>query len=130
MAVQQQLGKQVVLLDIHPEWAGQRVDNFLMARLKGVPRSRVYRLLRKGEVRVNKKRIKPEYKLQAGDVLRVPPVQISEQAPPASVSQSMGQLLKASILLELPGLLVVNKPAGLAVHGGSGVNLGLIEALR
>ncbi|WP_299974481.1 23S rRNA pseudouridine(955/2504/2580) synthase RluC [uncultured Pseudoteredinibacter sp.] len=124
------IGRKVVLLEIDADQAGQRVDNFLAARLKGVPRSRIYRLLRKGEVRVNKKRIKPEYKLAAADVVRIPPVTLKEQAPQAAVSQSMGRLLENSILLELPGLLVVNKPAGLAVHGGSGVNLGLIESLR
>lgn len=130
MAEQDQLGKQVVYLTVDEDQAGQRVDNFLMARLKGVPRSRVYRLLRKGEVRVNKKRIKPEYKLKAADIVRVPPVQMAEREAPASLSQSMGRLLQDSILLELPGLLVINKPSGIAVHGGSGVNLGLIEALR
>ncbi|MBB6521968.1 23S rRNA pseudouridine955/2504/2580 synthase [Pseudoteredinibacter isoporae] len=124
------IGRKVVLLEVDADQAGQRVDNFLAARLKGVPRSRLYRLLRKGEVRVNKKRIKPEYKLAPGDVVRIPPVTVKEQAPQAAVSQSMGRLLEKSILLELPGLLVVNKPAGLAVHGGSGVNLGLIESLR
>lgn len=125
-----ELGKKVVFLDVDADQAGQRVDNFLMARLKGVPKSRVYRLLRKGEVRVNKKRIKPEYKLQSGDVVRVPPVTLAEREAPPTPSQSMSRLLQQSILLELPGLLVINKPSGIAVHGGSGVNLGLIEALR
>ncbi|GAA6152119.1 23S rRNA pseudouridine(955/2504/2580) synthase RluC [Pseudoteredinibacter isoporae] len=124
------IGRKVVLLEVDADQAGQRVDNFLAARLKGVPRSRLYRLLRKGEVRVNKKRIKPEYKLAPGDVVRIPPVTVKAQEPKGAVSQSMGRLLEQSILLELPGLLVVNKPAGLAVHGGSGVNLGLIESLR
>lgn len=125
-----ELGKKVVFLDVDADQAGQRVDNFLMARLKGVPKSRVYRLLRKGEVRVNKKRIKPEYKLQAGDFVRVPPVTLAEREAPPTPSQSMSRLLQKSVLLELPGLLVINKPSGIAVHGGSGVNLGLIEALR
>lgn len=125
-----EIGQKVVFLEVDADQAGQRVDNFLAARLKGVPRSRLYRILRKGEVRVNKKRIKPEYKLAPGDIVRIPPITLKEQAPQAAVSQSMGRLLEKSILLELPGLLVVNKPAGLAVHGGSGVNLGLIESLR
>jgi len=125
-----ELGKKVVILEVDADQAGQRIDNFLLARLKGVPKSRIYRLLRKGELRVNKKRTKPEYKLQAGDLVRVPPIRLAEREPPASLSQSLGQLLEKSILFELPGLLVINKPSGIAVHGGSGVNLGLIEALR
>lgn len=129
-AAESEIGRKVVLLEVDADQAGQRVDNFLAARLKGVPRSRLYRILRKGEVRVNKKRVKPEYKLAPGDVVRIPPITIKEQVPQAAVSQSMGRLLEKSILLELPGLLVINKPAGLAVHGGSGVNLGLIESLR
>lgn len=110
--------------------AGQRIDNFLLARLKGVPKSRIYRLLRKGEVRVNKGRIKPEYRLVGGDSVRVPPIR-REEAPAVPVPDAaLRNLLGASILMETPDLLVVDKPAGLAVHGGSGVSLGLIEALR
>ena len=109
---------------------GQRIDNFLHKHLKGVPKSKVYRILRKGEVRVNKGRVKPEYKLCDGDLIRVPPVRVSEKAAPAMVSSSLEELLKGSILYQDEALLVVNKPSGLAVHGGSGINLGLIEALR
>lgn len=120
----------VQFLTVPEELAGQRIDNFLQARLKGVPRSRVYRILRKGEVRVNKGRVKAEYKLRAGDRVRVPPIRVAEQAPAPVAGESLRQLLEASILYDEKGLLVIDKPAGLAVHGGSGVRLGLIEVLR
>ncbi len=108
---------------------GQRVDNFLLGRLKGVPKSRIYRIIRKGEVRVNGKRVKPEHKLQAGDVVRVPPLRSSRTeavAPSAVLLQS----LKAAILYEDEHLLILNKPSGLAVHAGTNVKTGLIDALR
>lgn len=110
--------------------AGQRIDNFLLSRLKGVPKSRIYRLLRKGEVRVNKGRVKPEYRLEQGDNIRLPPIRVSEAKEVAVPGASLRSHLEHSVLYEDDGLLVVDKPAGLAVHGGSGVNLGLIEALR
>lgn len=121
---------QVQLLEIDIDQAGQRLDNFLMARLKGVPKSRVYNILRKGEVRVNKGRCKPDYKLAAGDVVRIPPVRMAEKAAPARPSNMLTARLEKSVLFENDGLLVLNKPPGLAVHGGSGVSLGLIEVLR
>ncbi len=120
----------VQLLEVDADQAGQRVDNFLMARLKGVPKSRIYRLLRKGEVRVNKGRVKPMTKLCAGDLVRIPPIVVADKKPEVKPGQGLVQLLERSILLETDALLVVNKPAGLAVHGGSGINLGLIESLR
>ncbi len=120
----------VQFLTVPDELAGQRINNFLQARLKGVPRSRIYRILRKGEVRVNKGRVKAEYKLGAGDVVRVPPVRAAEQAPAPVAGDQLRQLVEASILYDAKGLLVINKPTGLAVHGGSGVRLGLIEVLR
>nr|WP_305121486.1 23S rRNA pseudouridine(955/2504/2580) synthase RluC [Microbulbifer elongatus] len=120
----------VQFITVPDELAGQRIDNFLQARLKGVPRSRVYRILRKGEVRVNKGRVKAEYRLQAGDLVRVPPIRVSEEPPPAVAGEQLRRTLEEAILYDKGGLLVVNKPAGLAVHGGSGVRLGLIEALR
>ena len=123
-------GTAVRFIDICEAHEGQRIDNFLIRELKGVPKSRLYRLLRKGEVRVNKSRIKPEYKLCIGDQVRIPPVRIAEEAPDATISNSLEAVLAASVLYEDDGLLVINKPAGLAVHGGSGINLGLIEALR
>ncbi len=103
-----------------------------MAQLKGVPKSRIYNLIRKGEVRVNKGRSKPEYKLCAGDLVRIPPVRVADKTESAQVkiSNQLATLLAKSILYEDDGLLVINKPPGVAVHGGSGVSLGLIEALR
>lgn len=109
---------------------GQRVDNFLLRELKSVPRSRVYRLLRKGEVRVNGRRVKPEYRLNAGDRMRLPPVRIDEKPPRGQVPRSLIETVRAAIIHEDRELLVVNKPAGLAVHGGSGLDFGVIEALR
>jgi len=121
---------QVSFALIDADQAGQRLDNFLMARLKGVPKSRIYNIIRKGEVRVNKGRSKPEYKLLAGDSIRIPPIRVSDEKPEAKVSNQMQKLLDDSILFEDEGLLVINKPSGLAVHGGSGISLGLIETLR
>ncbi len=119
----------VQYLEINTDQAGQRIDNFLLSRLKGVPKSRVYRLLRKGEVRVNKGRIGPKYRLSEDDVVRIPPVRVSKQAP-ISPGRSLRGILSESILLETEEFLVINKPFGLAVHGGSGINLGVIESLR
>ena len=120
----------VQMLEVAPELAGQRIDNFLINVLKGVPRTLVYRIVRKGEVRVNKGRIKPEYKLQAGDVVRVPPIRLPERDEPAPVAQGLLQRLEATIVHEDKALIVLNKPAGIAVHGGSGLNYGVIEAFR
>ncbi len=110
--------------------AGQRIDNFLLRELSGVPRSRVYRMVRKGEVRVNGRRIGPYYKLRAGDVVRVPPWHGAPQALAAQVPGWQLDRLEGAVLFEDDALMVVNKPAGLAVHGGSGIQLGLIEILR
>jgi len=122
---------QVKMIQIDVESAGQRLDNFLLTFLKGVPKSRIYRIIRKGEVRVNRARSKPEYKLEAGDEIRVPPVRVAEResAVPAASSSRLQQI-EAAILYEDARLLVVNKPPGVAVHGGSGISYGLIEALR
>lgn len=108
----------------------QRIDNFLMHELKGVPRSYVYRILRKGEVRVNKKRIKPTYKLKDGDSVRIPPVFLPEKQSQKNAPLSLLKKLEASILLEDNDMIFINKPSGLAVHGGSGVQYGLIETFR
>jgi 23S rRNA pseudouridine955/2504/2580 synthase len=110
--------------------AGQRIDNFLMRHFKTVPRSRVYRLLRKGEVRVNRKRVDAEYRIQEGDELRLPPVRIDADAQPDRPSSSLLELLERSIIFQDKHLLVLDKPAGVAVHGGSGLSFGVIEALR
>lgn len=121
----------VQLLTISDDEAGQRLDNFLLAKLKGVPKSLIYRIVRKGEVRVNKGRTKPEYKLQADDVVRIPPVRVAEKndAPISNKLQKVAEL-EQHILFEDDVLLVLNKPSGTAVHGGSGLSFGVIEALR
>jgi len=116
-------------VDISAGEAGQRIDNFLLRTLKGVPKSRIYRLLRKGEVRVNKGRIKPEYRLQAGDQVRIPPVRVSEVSQ-ATPDMAAARRLASNILYEDNRLLVLDKPSGMAVHGGSGLSYGVIEALR
>lgn len=115
---------QVQLLTINDEEAGQRIDNFLLRLCKGVPKSHLYRVLRSGEVRVNKGRIDQTYRLQAGDVVRIPPLRLAEKT--ASIAPGA----EFEILLEDNNLLVINKPAGVAVHGGSGVSYGVIEQLR
>jgi 23S rRNA pseudouridine955/2504/2580 synthase len=124
----------VQLVTIDASHAGQRLDNFLLTALKGVPRTHVYRLLRKGEVRVNKGRAKPDYRLEAGDVVRLPPVRRGESAGQAVTEKAVAagkfDWLNERILYEDEHLLVMDKPAGLAVHGGSGMSVGLIEALR
>lgn len=117
-------------IEVAPELAGQRIDNFLRTQLKGVPKTLIYRILRKGEVRVNKGRIKPEYKLQAGDVVRVPPLRLPERDEPEPLAQGLLERLEAAIVYEDKALIVLNKPAGIAVHGGSGLNYGVIEAFR
>lgn len=121
----------VQLITISADEAGQRIDNFLLTKLKGVPKSMIYRIVRKGEVRVNKGRIKPEYKLVDGDVVRVPPVRVAEREE-IQVSAKLDKVaaLAECILFEDDYLLVLNKPSGTAVHGGSGLSFGVIEALR
>lgn len=109
---------------------GQRIDNFLMTAIKGVPRSLIYRIVRKGEVRVNKGRAKPELKLKTGDVVRIPPLELVDAEAPTKASNGLLEALAQRIVFENDSLLIIDKPAGLAVHGGSGVKLGLIEALR
>jgi len=110
-------------LEVGEESAAQRIDNFLLRRLKGVPKSHVYRVLRSGEVRVNSGRVRPEYRLQVGDRIRVPPIRIAPRPALARPSQF-------PIVFEDAALLVIDKPAGVAVHGGSGVSYGVIESLR
>ncbi len=119
--------RQVSHQEIDTEVSGQRLDNFLLRILKGVPRSRIYRLIRKGEVRVNGKRARPETRLARGDDLRLPP--ISHRPAPSPAVGSINNL-EALILYEDKSLLVINKPAGMAVHGGSGISVGVIESLR
>jgi 23S rRNA pseudouridine955/2504/2580 synthase len=121
--------QEVHYLIVDSAYAGQRIDNFLMARLKGVPKSRIYRMLR-GEVRVNKKRIEPSYRLQEKDSIRVPPIKMGEKAAKVPPSVQTQAFLESRILYEDAQLLVINKPSGMSVHGGSTVRVGIIEALK
>jgi 23S rRNA pseudouridine955/2504/2580 synthase len=120
----------VRLLRIGEEADAQRIDNFLMKHLKGVPKSHIYRLLRSGQVRVNGKRIKQNFRLSVGDEVRIPPVRTSQPAGGAQLTSRQKEVLEASIVYEDKGLLVINKPSGVAVPGGSGIALGIIEQLR
>ena len=123
---------EIKFIEIDADMAGQRIDNFLRNQLKQIPKSMIYRILRKGEVRVNKKRIKAEYKLQAGDSVRIPPVKITleEDAPQISTKLEKVSELENCIIFEDDSLLILNKTSGTAVHGGSGLKFGAIEALR
>ncbi|MBI1196154.1 MAG: RluA family pseudouridine synthase [Gammaproteobacteria bacterium] len=119
----------VSLLNVSGDYAGQRIDNYLSARLKGVPKSRIYRLLRTGEIRVNKGRAKPDRRLEAGDVIRLPPIRVAEsevRRPPASLLKR----LEDAIVYEDDQLMVIDKPAGIAVHSGTGIDFGVIEGLQ
>lgn len=120
----------VQFVEISADHAGQRIDNYLMCQLKGVPKSLVYRIVRKGEVRVNKGRIKPEYRLKEGDMVRIPPVRQAEKKEPGKASDKVLKQIESRIIFEDKRIMVINKPSGLAVHGGSGLSFGLIEALR
>ena len=115
---------------ISAEEAGQRIDNFLLRHFKSVPRSRVYRLLRKGEVRVNRKRVDAEYRLAESDELRLPPVRVAEKDETMRPSSSLIELIEKSIIFQDARIILLNKPSGVAVHGGSGMSFGVIEALR
>jgi 23S rRNA pseudouridine955/2504/2580 synthase len=120
----------VTYYHVSEDYIGQRIDNFLITYLKNVPKSHIYRILRKGEVRVNKKRISPFYRLMANDSIRIPPIYIEEKAKEAPPSKSTKQLLSDRILYEDDYILVLNKPSGMSVHGGSTVRVGVIETLR
>ncbi len=108
---------------------GQRLDNYLLKKLKGVPRPHIYRIIRKGEVRVNKGRKKAEYKLQLNDVVRIPPIRLATEKS-IRYSSSFIDLINKSTLYEDEGLLIINKQSGIAVHSGSGIKVGVIEALK
>jgi len=120
----------VSMLEIDQHQHGQRIDNFLFRLLKGVPKSRIYRIMRKGEVRVNKSRVKPDYKLQQGDLLRIPPIRTSQPDSREFILPAWVRNAVEHPIYEDQALIVINKPAGLAVHGGSGIEFGLIEAMR
>src|SRR5574343_18081 len=114
---------------IEEDEAGQRLDNFLIRHCKGVPKSHIYRILRSGEVRVNKKRVDATYRILAGDILRLPPIRVATRVEEA-VDEVAKQRVDLPIIFEDDALLVIDKPEGIAVHGGSGVSFGVIEALR
>ena len=111
-------------LEVGEDGAGQRLDNYLLRILKGVPKSHVYRVVRSGEVRVNSGRIKPEYRLKLGDRVRVPPIRVSPAKP------AVRRPLQLPVVFEDPSLIIIDKPSGVAVHGGSGVSHGVIESMR
>lgn len=128
----EQSWQQVSWFDVTEHQDGQRVDNYLFSRLKGVPKSRIYRLIREGEVRVNKGRVKADTRLAIGDQIRVAPIRrlSAEEQAPVPVGTALAESLARRIVYEDEGLIVLDKPSGIAVHGGSGVAFGVIEALR
>lgn len=119
-----QVPLEVRILTISSEDAGQRIDNFLLRICKGVPKSHIYRILRSGEVRVNKGRVKQTYRLEAGDAVRIPPIRLAQR------DKQQAPAAKFKILFEDKHLLIIDKPVGVAVHGGSGISHGVIEQLR
>lgn len=116
-------------VEVDEEHAGQRVDNFLITHLKGVPKTRIYRIIRKGEVRVNKGRVKQTTRLEQGDMIRIPPIRQSEDNN-KNLDGSRYAFLSNAILFEDDAVIVLNKPSGMAVHAGSGIKVGVIEAMR
>lgn len=120
----------VRFLHVDVDDSGQRLDNFLIRVLKGVPRARLYRALRKGEIRVNKGRVRADHRLVAGDVVRIPPLRQPAPAATQALPRHWAEVLQRRIVYEDGDLLAINKPSGLAVHGGSGLSFGLIEGLR
>lgn len=120
---------QVQNVEINADNDGQRIDNFLMSKLKGLPKSRIYKILRSGEVRVNKGRIKPSHRITIGDIVRIPPVRISESKHPDIPDRFIDEI-NDSILFENDDVFIINKPAGLAVHAGSNIAFGVIDILR
>lgn len=126
----QRQGRGVRHLTVDVDSAGQRLDNYLTRELKGVPRTRLYRALRKGEVRVNKGRVRADYRLVVGDLVRIPPLHQPAPSDPPRIPHYWAEQIGRQIVYEDDNLLVVDKPSGLAVHGGSGLSFGLIECLR
>ena len=120
----------VSLITVAEHEAGQRLDNYLIKILKGVPKSHIHRIIRAGEVRLNKKRCKPDSRIQTGDLLRIPPVRTAEKQRPSENRAQAAPAREFDIVYEDDALLVIDKPAGTAVHGGSGVSFGVIEQIR
>lgn len=119
---------QIVTIDEYAE--GQRIDNYLFSHIKGVPKSRIYRALRNGEFRVNKKRVDANYRLRQGDLIRIPPLRVSESPEPTKPGVAIREVMNQAILYEDNDIIIINKPSGIAAHGGSGINFGVIELLR
>lgn len=124
------LSNLVKYITITTSHEGQRIDNFLLTFLRGIPKSRIYRIIRKGEIRVNKKRVCVNYRLVCGDSMRIPPLRMAEKGESVKPTDKLKELIEGAILYEDDSLIVLNKPAGMAVHGGSGISLGIIEAMR
>ncbi|QCI24983.1 23S rRNA pseudouridine(955/2504/2580) synthase RluC [Buchnera aphidicola (Rhopalosiphum padi)] len=120
----------VSIIYINEDMINQRIDNFLQKKFKNVPKSMIYRIIRTGKIRINKKRIKPHYKLKIGDKLRIPPIKIMYKEKNSIFVTKYEKNLLNNILYEDNHLLIINKPSGIAVHGGSGINLGVIECFR
>ena len=120
----------VELIEIPDDVINQRIDNFLLSRFSCLPKSLIYRWIRKGELRVNKKRVKQTSRVSAGDIIRVPPFSLEEDSKPIKIAQSHLDFLEQRILYENDDYIIVDKPSGMAVYGGSGVNSGLVERLR
>lgn len=128
--VQNSQNPKVKFIEIFEENSGQRIDNFLITQLKGVPKTRIYRIIRKGEVRVNKGRIDNKYRLKPGDIVRIPPVRVAIRNDDVILQPTLKLSLENDIIYEDDVMIVLNKPSGFAVHGGSGISSGVIEALR
>lgn len=126
---QQNLPTKPFFVEVDKEHAGQRLDNFLITRLKGVPKTHIYRIIRKGEVRINKGRVKQTTRLVEGDMVRIPPIRLSERSN-HTLDGAKYSFLQKAILHEDDGIIVLNKPCGMAVHAGSGIKVGVIEAFR
>ena len=122
--------KEVRWIEITQENEGQRLDNFLITALKGVPKSKIYKIIRKGEVRINKGRVKQTTRLAIGDMVRIPPIRVAAEGEIVNPGQKLLAVIESAILFEDDYIMLINKPTGLAVHGGSGISLGLIETLR
>jgi 23S rRNA pseudouridine955/2504/2580 synthase len=120
----------VKLVKVAEDREGQRLDNFLLGQLKGAPRSLIYKIIRGGQVRINGKRAKPDSRISGGDEVRIPPVRLGEAGEAKAPPKSMLERLAASIVFEDKNLLALNKPSGIAAHGGSGISFGVIEGLR
>ncbi|NOQ77634.1 MAG: 23S rRNA pseudouridine(955/2504/2580) synthase RluC [Methylococcaceae bacterium] len=128
--VQNSVNLKVQLIEIFEENSDQRLDNFLITYLKGVPKTRIYRIIRKGEVRVNKGRKDNKYRLKVGDVVRIPPIRVATRDNDVELQPTLKHSLEHGVVYEDDVLIVLNKPSGFAVHGGSGISSGVIEGLR